>query len=130
MTQNASTYYTTVSRGTYIFLQSLYIPIGIFGIISNGLVLIAYAKYKQFRQIECAHLILALSVADFICGFGNVIQGASRLEIALFDDYGNLWQPILLTFLMKLISTFYFLFECFSIFVPRLVEITFVFCRS
>uniref|UniRef100_A0A914X5U7 G-protein coupled receptors family 1 profile domain-containing protein n=1 Tax=Plectus sambesii TaxID=2011161 RepID=A0A914X5U7_9BILA len=68
-------------------MQSTYIPIGIFGIFGNALVLIAYLSYKKMRAIDCAHLIAALSVGNVISGFGALLISASRLQIAIFNDF-------------------------------------------
>lgn len=116
MTQNASTYYTTLSYGAYILIQSLYIPTGIIGIYGNTLVLVAYVKYREFRRIPCAHLIAALSVCDFICGCGTIAAGVARLKIPLFDDYSKFEQNILFVsyrmLLALYISNFYIQIIC------------------
>jgi hypothetical protein len=70
-------------------MQSVYIPIGIFGIFGNALVLMAYRRYSAMRKIDCAHLIAALSVGNFVSGIGALIISGSRLEIPLFNDYNS-----------------------------------------
>jgi hypothetical protein len=87
MPQNASTYFSYIPYNYYIIMQLVYIPIGIFGIVGNALVLIAYWRYKNVRKQDCAYLIVALSVGNLVTGFGAIIISISRLEIALFNDY-------------------------------------------
>uniref|UniRef100_A0A914VYP2 G-protein coupled receptors family 1 profile domain-containing protein n=1 Tax=Plectus sambesii TaxID=2011161 RepID=A0A914VYP2_9BILA len=85
--QNSSTYFQTVSFAQFVIVQALCIPIGIFAVIGNAVVLLAYAKYKMMRKVSCAHLIAALAVCDLINGVGSIILSISRLWIALFDFY-------------------------------------------
>lgn len=87
MPQNYSTYFSYISYRDYVIMQSVYIPIGIFGIFGNSLVLFAYFKYEKMRAVDCAHLIAALSVGNVVSGFGALVISISRLEIALFNDF-------------------------------------------
>uniref|UniRef100_A0A914UH12 G-protein coupled receptors family 1 profile domain-containing protein n=1 Tax=Plectus sambesii TaxID=2011161 RepID=A0A914UH12_9BILA len=84
---NSSTYFETLSFTQFIIVQALCIPIGIFAVIGNAVVLLAYTKYKMMRKVPCAHLIAALSTCDLINGVGSIVLGLSRMYIPLFDYY-------------------------------------------
>jgi hypothetical protein len=84
---NSSVYFGSLTYGQYIFLQSLYLPVGVCSILGNSLVLMTYLKYKKLRNADCAHLIAALAFGDFVSGVGAIIVGLSRLETAVFCDF-------------------------------------------
>jgi hypothetical protein len=84
---NTSVYFGSLTYGQYIFLQSLYLPIGFCSILGNSLVLMTYFKYKELRNADCAHLIAALAFGDFVSGVGAIIVGLARLETAVFCDF-------------------------------------------
>uniref|UniRef100_A0A914V918 G-protein coupled receptors family 1 profile domain-containing protein n=1 Tax=Plectus sambesii TaxID=2011161 RepID=A0A914V918_9BILA len=86
-TQNATTYFSYLSKSSYIILQSLYLPIGCSSIVGNSIVLLSYFKFKQVRSIDCALLIVALALSDLICGVGAIIIGLARLETAVLNDF-------------------------------------------
>jgi hypothetical protein len=80
-------YFGALTRTGYIALQSLYFPVGFFGILGNSLVLITYFKYKALRKTDCAHLIAGLSCSDLISAIGSIIEGMAREETGIFRDY-------------------------------------------
>ncbi len=84
---NESLYFGSLTFGQYIILQSLYLPIGVISILGNSLVLITYVKYKELRNVDCAHLIAALAFGDFVSGVGAILVGLARLETAVFCDF-------------------------------------------
>uniref|UniRef100_A0A914WQ58 G-protein coupled receptors family 1 profile domain-containing protein n=1 Tax=Plectus sambesii TaxID=2011161 RepID=A0A914WQ58_9BILA len=84
---NETIYFSSVPIGPYIFIQSLYLPIGVLSIIGNSLVLVTFIKYKTLREADCADLVAALSFGDLICGAGAIFISLARLEIALLKDF-------------------------------------------